>query len=176
MCKSPYAAHWPSRPGHCPNLVPDEVDRNSFQEYLNATSTEAFHVRIVFDKNQIVHWDSLAHLWSDWYRLYLKAEYPRLMFRFEDLLFHGPFIMRRIAECAGVSVPDTFHFQTGSAKGHGSHATFLDAIIKTGDLKKRIRNFTPEDLVYASKHLDPDLMRIFRYNVPDPSSLTTTTR
>jgi hypothetical protein len=48
----------------------------------------------------------------------------------------------------------------------------LDAIIKTGDLKKRLRNFTPQDLEYAAHYLDQDLMRIFRYALPDPSSVS----
>jgi hypothetical protein len=32
---------------------------------------------------------SLAHFWSEWYRLYMDADYPRIIVRFEDLLFYG---------------------------------------------------------------------------------------
>ena len=30
----------------------------------------------------------LVHLWNDWYTEYLEASYPRLLVRFEDLIFY----------------------------------------------------------------------------------------
>ena len=162
MCKSAYAAHWKSRPQHCPNLVPDEADRHRFKNEINDT----FPVKVIFDENQKFYWDSLAHLWSDWYQYYFKATYPRLMVRFEDMILHAPTIMKIIADCAGTTVPDEFTFQAKSSKNHGSGANFLKVVEKTGDLALRVAKMSREDLVYAEKHLDPDLMRVFQYSYP----------
>jgi hypothetical protein len=162
MCKSPYAAHWKYRSKHCPNLVADEADLIKFPE-INRT----FPLKVIFDKNQTMHWDSLVHLWSNWYDLYLKATYPRLIVRFEDMLIHGPTIMKNIADCAGVTTPDVFQYQTGSAKGHGSGTTFLKALEKTGDPIKRKARMTKDDLEYAKEHLDSNLMKVFQYSHPE---------
>ncbi|GKY92989.1 hypothetical protein MPSEU_000267500 [Mayamaea pseudoterrestris] len=165
MCKSSYAAHWKSRPAHCPNLVPDEDDRKRFGNEINDT----FPVKVIFDEHQKFHWDSLAHLWSDWYNYYLKATYPRLIFRFEDMILHAPTIMKIIADCAGTTVPDAFTFQSGSSKSHGSGTTFLKVVEKTGDAALRVARMSTEDLIYAKEHLDENLMRIFQYSYPPMS-------
>jgi hypothetical protein len=79
-------------------------------------------VDIKFDKASKFHWESLVDLWNDWYRQYLEADYPRLIVRFEDLLFQAPAVMQQISECMGVDFnEETFKYQTKSAKGHGSH-------------------------------------------------------
>jgi len=165
QCKSPYAAHWRGRKDHCPNLVPDELDREHFNiEEANAT----FKVRVDFDKDDVHHWDSLVHLWNDWYRRYLHNDdgYPRLMVRFEDMLVHGPALMRSIANCTGATVPAEFSHQTKSAKGHGSHTTFLKALMKTGDAGARTKQMTRDDIRFSNEHLDDELMRLFRYSRP----------
>jgi len=135
---------------------------------LDKKSDSPFRVWVVFDKKtQILSWPSLVHLWSDWYRQYLEADYPRLFVRFEDMLFHGPTLVGIIANCTGASVPDEFRRQTNNAKGHGSNTNFLSAIMKTGDAKRRIQQMTKQDLEFAKANLDKDLMRIFEYNIPE---------
>jgi len=152
--------------------VPDGEDRRKFHlESPDAT----FKVRVDFDKNQTFSWTSLAHLWSDWYRRYLVADYPRLIVRFEDMLLHGPEVMKIIANCTGAQVPEKFFHQTKSAKGHGSHTDFLKAIFKTANPDLRISQLTEADLDYAATHLDKDLMRIFQYKVPTEVAKATAT-
>lgn len=175
MCHEPYATHWHKRPQHCPNLVPDELDRQRFHDLsANLTDAEsAFPVHVIFDKQQIFYWKSLVDLWNDWYRRYLRAKYPRLMVRFEDMVFHGPAMMKKIAECAGVDVPEEFSYQTKSSKSHGSGTTFLKAIVKTGDVQNRVKRMSLDDLQFAAAHLDKELLDVFQYKLP-PLNVTYT--
>ena len=52
-------------------------------------------------------YDSLAHLWSEWNRAYadLAADVPRLVVRYEDLLFDTERTMATICACAGAEPP-----------------------------------------------------------------------
>jgi len=67
MCQHPYAAKWKHGKKHCPNLV--EEDGSSVNVSIGYPG-------------QTAHWDSLVHLWSDWYNQYLAADYPRLLVRY----------------------------------------------------------------------------------------------
>ena len=169
MCKMPYAAHWNKPARHCPNLVPNEIDYQRWgakepHKYVNGSVP----VKVIFSKTQIMYWDSLIDLYNDHYRQYLLAtDYPRLMVRFEDMLLLPTQVLQRVADCAGTKVADVISYQTGSAKGHGSHTTFLKAIQKTGDPERRRAGMTPQDLAYAREHLDPELLQQFHYQVPE---------
>ena len=152
---------------HCPNLVP------TAQDYKRLGGNESFPngtvpVKVIFSKEQIFHWDSLIHLYNDYYRQYLHntPPYPRLVVRFEDMLLMPQILLKHIAECVGVEPTDHFKYQTGSAKGHGSHANFLKAILKTADAERRVEGLTKDDILFAQEHLDAELMKAFRYHVP----------
>lgn len=125
-------------------------------------------VKIVFEKDSVRHWDSLVHLWNDWYRQYLEADYPRLIVRFEDLLLQAPAVMQQISECIGSKPvsPGNFRYQTGKAKNHGSGVDLLHAVMKTGNITARLQGLTDADLAFAAERLDKDLMRIFQYETP----------
>lgn len=73
MCAHPYAAHWKHDQAHCPNFVPNEIDSAKFPR------AQSFPVMVKFDEKDIVTFDSLVHLWSEWYRQYLEADYPLLI-------------------------------------------------------------------------------------------------
>jgi hypothetical protein len=77
MCGHPYAAAWRHGQHHCPNLVPDDADR----EYYSHIK-EAFEVTVKFDKHSLYHFASLVHLWSEWYAQYLEVDFPVLMGKF----------------------------------------------------------------------------------------------
>jgi hypothetical protein len=70
MCAHPYAASWRHNPAHCPNFIPNEIDHSHFPK---ATS---FPVTVQFDVQDHVTFDSLIHLWNEWYRQYLNVDYP----------------------------------------------------------------------------------------------------
>jgi hypothetical protein len=168
MCKSPYAAHWKKTKLHCPNLVPTTNDLERFGPELQSTN-QTFNVTVNFDKNQIIHWTSLIDLYNDWYRQYfVNATYPRLIVRFEDMLLHAPTIVRMIGNCVGVddSAMTEFKYQVNSAKQHGSHTDFMNALLKSGNIDARIRNMTSDDINFAIQNLDPYLMETMQYLMP----------
>jgi hypothetical protein len=67
MCKHPYSAKWEHADDHCPNRI--KKDGSAVPVSINYPGKTA-------------EWDSLVHLWSDWYNQYLTADYPRLMVRY----------------------------------------------------------------------------------------------
>jgi len=183
MCKSPYAAHWRHGPHRCPNLVPSKRDNEKWDNIVfdqkelhtkDATtrnddegdSVTPFQVKITFDKDDIEYFDSLIDLWNEWYRPYWKNKdgYPRIIVRFEDMLMHAPVVMDQIAKCVGVELgAKEYKYQTDSAKGHGSHTTFLKAIMKSADGEMRSKGLTLKDKIYAAQHLDTEMMEAFQY-------------
>ena len=72
MCLNPYAAQWRHTANHCPNLVPDNNEKQKYDK-------PSFPVNIKFDQDSRYHYDSLVHLWSKWYRQYFDVDYPILM-------------------------------------------------------------------------------------------------
>jgi hypothetical protein len=161
MCRHPYAASWRHGEHHCPNLVPSDSDHANYNNLQ-----EKFGVTVKFEKNLTEHFDSLAELWSGWYNEYLKADYPILIVRFEDLVFRPVSVMEKVAECMGGVVNQPFSYRLQTSKKHGSGTDFVKAVIKTGDAVGRTKNMTSADLQYARQHLDKGLMRTLRYQVP----------
>jgi hypothetical protein len=170
ICRSRYATRWMKSKNetHCPNLVQDDDPQQSVP------------ADIVYDKNDVQQASSVLHLWNDWYRTYLYAEYPRLIIRFEDLLFHASSVMNQIATCAGGHLvhtdPYLYHYPTGKSKDHGSGTDYLKAMIKSGDPIARYHGYWLQDILYAAKHVDPDLMNVFQYQWPNISFLSSIAR
>ena len=52
-------------------------------------------------KTKGIHYEqpSLIHMWKVFYQTYLDAEYPRLMIRFEDTLYHPEKVWEAIVDC-----------------------------------------------------------------------------
>ena len=85
------------------------------------------------------NWDSLAHVWSDWYGQYFHADYPRLIVRFEDLLFNVKEMANTICECVG-GVPrnDQFAYVVDSGKFNwqgGKHPMYPTPDTSCGGLR-----------------------------------------
>jgi len=97
------------------------------------------------------------------YLQYLKADYPRLMIRFEDVLYRQEDVIRKIRECIGADTNKSFVFRTSSPKWHGDPTDFVRALEKYATESLRCRGLNNDDRRYASEHLDPQLMRIFHY-------------
>lgn len=76
MCGHAYAAVWRHGKHHCPNLLPNEVD---LQKFPRLKKDDAIPVMINFDKHSQNRYNSLVHLWSEWYAQYLEVDYPILM-------------------------------------------------------------------------------------------------
>jgi hypothetical protein len=155
---------------HCPNLVPNEADRRRFPKEFpddkNATS-----VPVWMGKNIQVgpSWPSLVHYYNAWYQSYVQADFPRLMIRFEDTLFHADAVMKQVCDCAGGEpVSDQFRYFLEEAKASHKHEqnNFVSAMIQYGTDVGRYHNMTPEDLDFARAHLDPVLLDLFHYQKP----------
>lgn len=86
--------------------------------------------------------------------------------RFEDLVFKPQLVLQQIAECAGGKVKTPIRYQVNTAKSHGSGTNFVKAIVKTANKMARSQNMTQQDLEYAQRHLDRDMMELFRYRHP----------
>ena len=153
-------------------MVPNQDDLQLFP-YLE----DHVPVQIKYPEKS-AYWDSLAHLWSDWYGQYFNADYPRLIVRFEDMLFNAKEMVNTICECAGgvAREPGKFAYVVDSGKFGKGHASsepktnMISAMIKYGTDEKRFLGMTTDDLIYANEHLDANLMSIFQYEIPPPPS------
>lgn len=177
MCRHEYGAHWLHDPSHCPNLVPKESDEQLF-EANGVPSTSTMEVTVKYAEFSRQH-TSLVEFWNDWNRAYVLASFPRLMVRFEDIVFHPKQVTQTVCECAGgqIHANKPFKYVVESAKKGSAHGTektsYVDALVKYGTELGRYTGFTKDDLLYAQKHLDPDLMRLFSYRFPSPSQFAT---
>lgn len=160
MCKSPYETRWKHSAGHCPNLVPNQFELKRFP-VLQGHKTVP--VRVFFSENQTIYWDSLVSFYNEWYRLYYDVQYPRLIVRFEDLLFAPEELLQAIADCAGADLASTIAYKTESSKEHGSQTNLVGAMIKTGTGAGRFNNMTKDDLDYVEQFIDKELMTTFDY-------------
>ena len=177
MCRHEYGAHWLHDPSHCPNLVPNEVDEQLFEANgVPPTTTMKVTAKYAEFSRQHV---SLVEFWNEWNLAYVQAAFPRLMVRFEDIVFHPKQVTQMVCECAGGKIhPYTpFRYVVESAKKGSAHGTektsYVDALVKYGTEAGRYTGFTEDDLEYARKHLDPDLMRLFGYHYPSPHNRVT---
>ena len=175
MCRHTYEAKWSHTNKHCPNLVPTVDDKLRYR-HLQEKETVPVTISYSTTKHFNVTHDSLAHHWNEWYNLYFSSSFPRIVVRFEDLLFYGEEVTETLCECGG-GVPREdrkfphFVYVSESAKlgtaAHGNHKTgLLDALIKYGNDDHRLDHLTPEDLALAAKILDPKLMEYFGYTNP----------
>jgi hypothetical protein len=156
MCESPYTLQWNVSSNHCPTLV-------------DATNSSV-PVKIRWSKGYIRSWPSLAHLWSMWYREYYESSMPRLIIRYEDLLFHTEKVIDSIRDCVGATwKSDTFQWQAAPAKTHPYFARFkapsslVSAVIKYGSAKGREGTMNIDDQTYARTFIDKAMVRNFHY-------------
>jgi len=139
---------------------------------------ETVPVKIKFDENSTEYWDSLIDLYNDWYMQYYNVTtYPRLIVRFEDLLFMPEELLKIIAEC--ITGGDTLRrrklrhalrkqikLQVGASKSHGESNDLVRAVIKYGNGFGRASNLTADDLNYTIRALSSQpLMDTFDYQM-----------
>uniref|UniRef100_A0A7S1FNH5 Sulfotransferase n=3 Tax=Corethron hystrix TaxID=216773 RepID=A0A7S1FNH5_9STRA len=163
MCRHSYAANWPHSKKHCPNLVANDED-----DYFDNGSPVAVNIR--YKKENVTHHSSLVDVWNSYYLTYLKADFPRLIVRFEDVLLRPVEVIGKVCECAGGELlKGDFKYVSDSAKGttgaHKDASGLTEAIIRYTNSSKRIDDFQEEDLSYAIKNLDAGLIDTFHYFV-----------
>jgi hypothetical protein len=166
MCRHPYNAEWRRDPTHCPNLV----DAKTTTDCTN--KEESVPVTIDYPKEapiRTAHYKSLIHLWNEYYEQYLlkSNDFPIVIIRFEDLLYHTKDIVTEVCHCAGGTMEPTFTYVTDSAKEgevHQGSSGLTAAMILYGNATKRRESYVENDLNYAKNGLSPPLMDIFNYN------------
>lgn len=168
MCRNPYTAKWKhNNPQNCPNLVErrnaGRVERSSQPNRVNVTYAE---------KRTSSH-SSLAHLWNDWYTEYLlQADYPRLVVRFEDLIFFPLEMTTTICECAGGKVQLPFTYIVNPAKtgpGHGAkkkRTGMIQAWLNYGKPPQPQGGFSKSDYDASKEYLNQEIMQTFGYSHP----------
>jgi len=164
MCRHPHAVQWRHTQEHCPNLVPNQAGLDG----LGSEKAIEVSIRYNGNKDGTTYHDSLADLWNDWYEAYFEADYPRLIVRYEDLLFYPEFIITKACQCAGGKIKsENFQFLTGSAKGGAAHegsSGLAEATVKYGKVDNRFVGFDAKDKSYAANHLRHDLIEAFNYS------------
>ena len=192
MCRNSYTATWKGVHDKktCPQLKTKSKDSGD-EEWNN--------VEVKYGSGT-THHQSLGHLWNDWYAEYFyninatatasknndikekkkpEAPFPRLIIRFEDIIFFPYEVTKQICACAGGVLghrPDdhdvdnnTFHYVVRSAKagiGHGP-ATQRNGLIDswarygTGDPKDEYSKVERE---LVESILDPLLLKTFGYS------------
>jgi len=185
MCRHKYAANWVHTEMHCPNLVPNKFDYG--RRGVRKGVTKSIEIVVPFKSDRVHHYTSMVDLWNTWYTDYLDAGsetgekhmdfgggqvdgFPRLIIRFEDLLFHLEETFTQVCHCGGgklINHEKGIHLLSDSAKpGHKGSSGLLSAILRYGKADKRLETMTSEDLEYAEDNLSGDMMQMFGYSYP----------
>lgn len=160
MCGLPYLAEWKrGAKKRCPNLVPTKQEK-SLPEFQNLTS---FNITVHFNIDHTEEYDSLTDYWSDWNRQWFEADFPRLIVRFEDTLYHAEKVFEKITECTGQRMSHDFQYVIDSMKASTKASDFTSALIKYGKHEGRLAGWSEEDLDYSTRSLDEELMTYFHY-------------
>jgi hypothetical protein len=174
MCRHQYGMSWPHDKQRCPNFVPNEIDISLDESLRDAQSVPVLVKYAEFERRH----ESMIHHWNEFYAGYYNQEsFPRLIVRFEDLIFHPKPVVQAVCECAGGRLKHEhdgkgFQYIVQSAKktgGHGQEKTgYVDAIVKYGKGKDRWKEggMTNQDRMFALDHLDHELMEQFGYQYP----------
>lgn len=181
MCHNPYATIWKHHPIQgqpCPLLK--WKDPNGL-----ITNEEWNEVSVKYGAG-IEKYQSLHHLWNDWYNEYYHIlypntsslaelqqediQYPILMVRMEDIIFHTVKTITSICQCAGGELYPKFSYVVQSAKlnvqGHSSTVGMLEAWIKYSQPLPLQNNFTISDYISSIESIDQNLMNVFHYQQP----------
>ena len=126
-----------------------------------------------------VKYDSIAHLWNEWYREYANTtEFPRLIVRMEDILFRAEEVVPTICHCFGGTMsnslgPNELRYYSDVAnqnpgvdnvKGSG----LLRSIMTYGNKTLRRQSYQAVQFEAAKEVLDPSLMKLFGYSYEEP--------
>jgi hypothetical protein len=106
-------------------------------------------------------------MWSEWNSQWVYTDTPRLMVRFEDILFHAERVMELITNCIGQPLAHPYRYHLEASKGHGNSSDFATALAKYGRGEGRLQGFEENGKEYLRTALHPRLMHYFRYRGVD---------
>jgi len=190
MCRQNYGAQFDHNKETCPNIIPYPADMDAHPRYrkmkyvpVNAKFTLKYYK---------VHYDSLAHMWNEWYQTYMQfddngndkgqdndtnnkmkePDFPFLVVRMEDLIFHAQTVVPQLCECAGAKYDggdEGFQHIRWIANGnHGIDVSdrqsgLLRSVIKYGNFTNRRMGYPNFQLEAAKDILDPRMMEMLAY-------------
>mmetsp|Transcript_16054 Transcript_16054/g.17855 ORF Transcript_16054/g.17855 Transcript_16054/m.17855 type:complete len:199 (+) Transcript_16054:15-611(+) len=191
--KFSYATHWFHEVNyHCPNLIPNHVEHEflpkALDESYKYTREDLHHknpwlvdnimntanftlhsktvpVYVKYKKETINH-ESLAHMWNEWYRQYYDAKFPKLIVRYEDLVFYAEEVTTTACDCFGGTMKHKeFQYIGNSAKKgdiHMNKTSLIDNMLKFASGTVNVtKGMTEEDLDFAKVVLDKEMMDFF---------------
>jgi hypothetical protein len=112
LCRNSYTARWKHHKKHCPNLIPNDVDKE--HHYVRDDNHEkdlqqnGIPISIDYNPNTS-HYANMADAWNTWNGAYMDADFPRLIIRFEDLLLHAKAVITEICRCYGGTLVNETH-------------------------------------------------------------------
>jgi hypothetical protein len=85
-------------------------------------------------------------MWTDWTRVYVDAPFPRLIIRFEDILFHAEKVIKIVSECVGIPLLSnaTYRYCLGRSKDRFKTSTFMEAMVKNSKTAGLSHNSIPK--------------------------------
>jgi len=159
MCRVPYSASFRRSPNCCPSpLAPPSSEEEVRVTYANASR---------------FRYESLLDLWNTWNADYWDSPQPRLVVRYEDLLFRGNDTLSAICHCVGGTTADLWDPVREPAKGPRGHGGLVTdrpaALRKYTDPHTRLANLDAHDLAFYNRTVHHGLAAAFHYHLP-PSS------
>lgn len=150
MCRMPYAVRFNGGMRGCRSTLATSENTVNWQE------------------NCSYRYPSLIHLWSEWHREYVAMRLPRLMVRYEDLLFDGQNTVGALCDCFGGKRTRQFRIPSGPVKTARSHspASDLSTALKRSNWSNRLDGLRSADVKYFRTHADNAILRYFGYSVP----------
>ena len=127
-------------------------------------------------KSTVEYHESLVHMWKDWYQEYFEAEFPRLIVRLEDVVFHPEKVLKEVCNCVDGSLSKTLTLTGESAKAgdekfHGKNLTNLADAMVSHVFTNRTKGMTRDDHTYAIEALEDSVMKTFGYTNPTLDSV-----
>lgn len=160
MCRVSYAAHFRKHPTCCPSPL-DPAD-------LAALVGHNTTVKVGYKAGNASSYDGLLRMWNDWYGEYASTPLPRLLVRYEDLLFDPRATVRAVCTCVGGTLKRDFDVIADSAKGAAGHGggsatTRADALAKYASERTRYTLLSDRDLTYYAANVDQNLAATLKY-------------
>jgi len=114
---------WDHSNHHCPNLIPNDLDRKRFPKLADKNRSSPVPVWMGANPRIGPTWPSMIHFWNAWYGSYYRnvepfrdndashgankseqdksSSWPRLIIRFEDTLYFPKQVMAEVCHCGG---------------------------------------------------------------------------
>ena len=182
MCKHRYFIQFPPR-GPPPDACPSPANASIVAHYercppkRNKTVGAFVGAPAGACRRVIKRHASLAEYWSDWNRAYIRASFPRLIVRYEDLLFSPYEVTHAVCGCLGgvTASRDAFSVPSDSVKagkkGHGDGGRGRAAALlwynDTHSSAARRDLYTEVDRAFLRDHLDLGMATALCYTRDD---------